>query len=107
MLDVLLILSILGSILLVLVVLVQNPKGGGISSDFGSATQLGGVKRSSEMIEKLTWGLAAAIMAVCLATAPYTTSKGGPAQKKGVDVNASPDMNVQVPATPAGGAPAQ
>ena len=49
------------SILLILVILIQNPKGGGISSSFGSATQLGGVKKTTDTVEKLTWGLAIAI----------------------------------------------
>ena len=57
-------LIIIASLLLILVVFVQNPKGGGLSSDFGSAQQLGGVQRTSDFIEKATWGLAAAIM-VC------------------------------------------
>jgi len=39
------ILIILASILLILVVFIQNPKGGGLSSDFGAAHQLGGVKK--------------------------------------------------------------
>ncbi|NBV08864.1 MAG: preprotein translocase subunit SecG [Flavobacteriia bacterium] len=53
----------LASILLILVVFVQNPKGGGLSTDFGSSTQLGGVKQTNEFIDKLTWGLAATIVA--------------------------------------------
>lgn len=53
---------ILASILLIIVVFVQNSKGGGLSSDFGSAQQLGGVQRSTEFIEKATWVLAAVIM---------------------------------------------
>ncbi|MDX1446861.1 preprotein translocase subunit SecG, partial [Lishizhenia sp.] len=36
------ILILLASVLLVLVVLIQNPKGGGLSTDFGAAHQLGG-----------------------------------------------------------------
>jgi len=55
------VLIILASILLVVVVFVQNPKGGGLSSDFGSAQQLGGVQRTSDFIEKATWGLAGTI----------------------------------------------
>ena len=51
-------LLILSSILLILVVYVQNPKGGGISSDFGSPSQLGGVQKSNEFIDKLTLSLA-------------------------------------------------
>jgi len=55
-------LIILASILLILVVYVQNPKGGGISSDFGSPSQLGGVQKTNEFIDKATWGLAIVIV---------------------------------------------
>ena len=50
------------SILLVLVVLVQNPKGGGLASSFSSSNQFMGVKRTTEFIEKATWGLAAVLL---------------------------------------------
>jgi len=56
------ILVFLASILLIFVVYIQNPKGGGLSSDFGSPGQLGGVKRTNEFIDKLTWSLAGIIM---------------------------------------------
>jgi len=59
-------LLILSSILLILVVYVQNPKGGGISSDFGSPSQLGGVQKSNEFIDKLTWSLAGIIVAASI-----------------------------------------
>lgn len=55
------ILILLASVLLVLVVLIQNPKGGGLSTDFGAAHQLGGVQKTNDSIEKATWGLAATI----------------------------------------------
>jgi preprotein translocase subunit SecG len=55
-------LIILSSILLILAVYIQNPKGGGISSDFGSPSQLGGVQKSNEFIDKLTWSLAGIIV---------------------------------------------
>lgn len=54
-------LIIIAAILLILVVFVQNPKGGGLSSDFGAAQQLGGVQRTSDFIEKATWTLAGVI----------------------------------------------
>jgi preprotein translocase subunit SecG len=38
----------------------------GLSSDFGSAAQLGGVKQTTEFIDKLTWGLAATIVLSCV-----------------------------------------
>ena len=56
------ILVLLASILLIFVVYIQNPKGGGLSSDFGSPGQLGGVKKTNEFIDKLTWSLAGIIV---------------------------------------------
>ena len=54
------------SVALILFVLIQNPKGGGINSEFGSAVQLGGVKRATNILEKGTWGLAIGIALLCL-----------------------------------------
>lgn len=51
----------LASVLLILVVYVQNPKGGGLSSDFGAAQQIGGVKKTNDFIDKATWSLAGVI----------------------------------------------
>ena len=57
-------------ILLMLVVLIQNPKGGGIDSTFGgqSANQMFGAAKSTDFIEKLTWYLAIALFALCIIT---------------------------------------
>lgn len=70
-------LAIFSAVLLVLVVLAQNSKGGGLSSQFGgsSASNLIGVKKTGDLLEKLTWGLAIAVMAFTLATnfSPPTT----------------------------------
>jgi preprotein translocase subunit SecG len=57
-------------VLLVLVVLAQNPKGGGLSSQFGGggASQLMGVKRTGDLLEKLTWGFAIALVVLTLST---------------------------------------
>lgn len=52
---------VIASILLVLVVYIQNPKGGGLSTDFGAAQQLGGVKKTNDFIDKATWSLAGII----------------------------------------------
>jgi preprotein translocase subunit SecG len=63
-------LIILIALLLVLVVLAQNPKGGGLSSQFGGsgATQVMGVKKTGDILEKLTWGFAIAILVLTLTT---------------------------------------
>ena len=57
-------------VLLMLVVLIQNPKGGGVDSTFGGqgANQMFGAAKSSDFIEKLTWGLAIALFALCIVT---------------------------------------
>ncbi len=59
--TVIMIITILAAILLILIVMVQNPKGGGLDSTFGNVNKLGGVAQSTETIEKATWTLAGAI----------------------------------------------
>jgi preprotein translocase subunit SecG len=49
-------------ILLVLIVLVQNSKGGGLASNFQSSGQVMGVRKTTDFLEKTTWGLAAALL---------------------------------------------
>ncbi|MFZ6000663.1 MAG: preprotein translocase subunit SecG [Bacteroidota bacterium] len=63
-------LAIFSAVLLVLVVLAQNAKGGGLSSQFGGsgASNLIGVKKTGDLLERLTWGFAIAIMVFSLAT---------------------------------------
>ncbi len=65
------ILTALVCILLMVVILIQNPKGGGVDSTFGGqgANQMFGAAKSSDMIEKLTWGLAIALFVLCIVTA--------------------------------------
>ncbi|MEQ8360370.1 MAG: preprotein translocase subunit SecG [Cytophagales bacterium] len=62
-------LAIFVSVLLVLVVLSQSSKGG-ISANFigAGASQMMGVKKTSDILEKLTWGLAIALLLLTLAT---------------------------------------
>jgi len=52
---------LLACVLLILLVLMQNPKGGGLSTDFGSSHQIGGVKQTNNLIENATWTLAGII----------------------------------------------
>ena len=62
-------------VLLMAVVLIQNPKGGGIDSTFGGsgANQMLGAAKSTDFIEKLTWGLAIALFVLCIITAILVT----------------------------------
>lgn len=68
------ILTILVCVLLVLVILIQNSKGGGIQSQFGAATQIMGVKKGTEFVEKATWGLAIVLIALSILMSPQGTS---------------------------------
>lgn len=63
-------LIVIVAVLLILVVLAQNPKGGGLSSQFGGSgtTQLMGVKKTGDLLEKLTWGFAIALLLLSIST---------------------------------------
>ncbi len=71
-------LAIFCAVLLVLVVLAQNSKGGGLSNQFGGsgASNLIGVKKTGDLLERLTWGFAIAIMVLSLATNLSTPNTG-------------------------------
>ena len=61
-------LIVLASILMCFIVLIQNSKGGGLASSFASSNQIMGVRKTTDFIEKMTWGLAAAIVVLSIAT---------------------------------------
>lgn len=60
------ILLIIASILLVLAVLVQNSKGGGLAAGFSASTQVMGVRKTTDFLEKFTWGLAFSMIILCI-----------------------------------------
>ncbi len=70
---------IVASVLLILAVMVQNSKGGGLDSSFGAVSQIGNVAQSTETIEKATWYLAGVIAFVCL----LSVFVGNPADANG------------------------
>ncbi len=76
------ILILIASILLVLIVLVQNSKGGGLAANFSSSNQIMGVRKTTDFLEKATWTLAGAIFVLCLLAAATIP-------KKAVDQNKS------------------
>ena len=73
------ILIALNGLLLILIVLIQNPKGGGVDSTFGGqgANQMLGAARSSDFVEKITWGLAITMFILAILTAIIVNSSGG------------------------------
>ena len=101
------VLVIIVCILLILVVLVQNSKGGGIQSQYGAATQIMGVKRGTEFIEKATWGLAIVLIALSILMAPKSSmttesseDSGSIAKKKAQSAVSMPAPQPQAPAAP-------
>lgn len=64
--------------LLVIVIMVQNPKGGGLSSSFGGGgtQQLGGVKKTTDFLDKSTWTLAT-LMLVLILLSNVAINRGG------------------------------
>ena len=66
--SIFLILIVIVSFLLVVVIMVQNPKGGGLSSSFGGSgtQQLGGVKQTTDFLDKSTWYLAITLIGLIL-----------------------------------------
>ena len=65
----LIILIVFVSILLAGVVMIQNSKGGGLASSFASSNQIMGVRKTTDFIEKFTWGCAVAMVVLSVATA--------------------------------------
>lgn len=72
-------LIIIACVLLVFIILIQNPKGGGLASNFSGSNNLMGVKRTGDILEKGTWVLVISIMVFSLminVVKPGTSSMG-------------------------------
>lgn len=68
------VLTVIVSVLLIGIVLIQKSKGGGLSSQFGNASSVMGVRQTNDFLEKTTWTLAALILVFSVASA-YTLPK--------------------------------
>src|SRR5215207_3292030 len=92
------ILVILASVILGLIVLVQNPKGGGLAGNIaGFSNQFMGVKQTTDVLEKGTWIFAAVIGVLCLVSTMFISgsSSGGGASERvgGTPVQSAPAAN--------------
>jgi preprotein translocase subunit SecG len=93
------------AVLLVLIVLVQNSKGGGLSGEFGGMgnTQMFGVKRTTDLLEQITWGLAGTMAMLALVSHLFI---GTPQADAGINsVNVEKASTRSLPAAPATPAP--
>ena len=60
------VLILITCVLLILVVLVQNSKGGGLAANFGGTAQIMGVRKTADFLEKATWYLAVSLLVLSL-----------------------------------------
>ena len=99
------ILAIIVCVLLGAIVLIQNPKGGGLTSNFSSSSQLMGVQKTGDFLEKGTWILAISLMVLSLAInisakSSASNSSAGPATETQKKIDAA-----SKPTAPASSAP--
>jgi len=104
------ILIILASILLILVVLVQNSKGGGLAANFTGAGQIMGARKTTDFLEKATWTLAASIVILSLLATAAIPRKNKTERSmieqqinRAVDPDAIPTLPTALPSQPAAG----
>jgi preprotein translocase subunit SecG len=69
------VLVLITCVLLILIVLVQNSKGGGLASNFASSNQIMGVRKTTDFLEKATWTLAIILVTLTL-TSTFVIPRG-------------------------------
>lgn len=93
-------------VLLILIVLVQNSKGGGLASNFQSAGQVMGVRKTADFLEKATWSLAGVLLFLAIVgTAFIPRNQAGEEQSRvqkqienAIDPNQIPNFPTSAPA---------
>ncbi|MGV3561617.1 preprotein translocase subunit SecG [Larkinella arboricola] len=108
MLTAIIVLICICTVLLILVVLIQNSKGGGLAGEFGGlgSNQLMGVKKTTDLLEQVTWGLAIAIMVLTLSTFIVVDRNPAGATINSANVDAAATKSVPGLQTPAQQQPA-
>ena len=94
--TVLTILVLIASVLITLIVLLQNGKGGGLASNFVAGNQTFGVRQTADILEKITWGLAAFVLVVAIVTS-FTLNQGS----KTLDITEKLEVEAPAPEFPA------
>ncbi|AXG73256.1 preprotein translocase subunit SecG [Flavobacterium arcticum] len=102
--SIFLILITLVSFFLVVVIMVQNPKGGGLSSSFGGSQAMGGVQKTNDFLDKGTWTLATVLIAlILLSTLSFSGGYAG-GDSKLIDETAVPSATTPAPTSTEQGA---
>ena len=102
------ILILIASIFLILIVLVQNSKGGGLASGFSSTNQIMGVRKTTDFVEKATWTLVGTVVILSIVASAFlpsanTDSHGSEikdAIKKEIPATAQPGFETQQTTAP-------
>ena len=97
--SVLVIFAVIVAILLTLIVLIQESKGGGLTSNMAAGNAIMGVHKTTDLVEKITWGLSITLVVLCILTA-YATPEA-----KNAD-SVVTEMQVALPTVPTAEAPA-
>lgn len=74
--------------LLIVAIMIQNPKGGGLDSSFGGSTVVGGVKNTNDFLDKSTWTLGGLLIALILLSSMSFSGGGVNGNSKVLDPNA-------------------
>ena len=97
------VLIIIASVILGFIVLIQNPKGGGLSGTFGGVgNQLMGVKQTTDVLEKGTWIFAAVVGVLCMISPAFIPKEGANTEKDLLkDVQPTSQQKAPAATTPA------
>ncbi|MDR2679790.1 MAG: preprotein translocase subunit SecG [Tannerella sp.] len=91
------ILILICSVLLVLIVLIQNSKGGGLAAGFSSSNQVLGVRKTTDFLEKATWALAGFLVFFCVAITSTIPERKAVSNDSEVIENVSTPVNTSAP----------
>ena len=97
--TVLTVLVLIASVLITLIVLLQNGKGGGLASNFTAGNQTFGVRQTTDILEMITWGLVAFIFVVSVVTTFSLGSKANDVDytEKIEALEAAPEFPAAIP----------
>ena len=91
------ILIVVASLMMIGIVLIQESKGGGLASNFSYSNAIMGVRKTTDFIEKATWGLAIAMVVISVASAyvaPSATTDESVIEKAATEGNTTNPNNL-------------
>lgn len=103
--SLIIVLVLLASCLMIGIVLIQESKGGGLASGFSASNQIMGVRKTTDFLEKATWGLAIAMVVLSIVSASFVT-RATSSERPVIETSApaqqeTPTFPAQQPAEPA------